>query len=79
MTTPHGFCRGASQRSTLFRISVVCTWPSPSEWQGKKHPLENLEGAFMFSGEGAARLANSFLRSQQSEYRVIRRERAAER
>lgn len=33
----------------------------------------------MFSGEGAARLANSFLRSQQSGYRVIRRERAVER
>lgn len=33
----------------------------------------------MFSGEGAARLANSFLLSQQICYRFIRRERAAER
>ena len=33
----------------------------------------------MFSGEGAARLANSFTLSQQIGYRFIRRERAAER
>jgi len=79
VTTPHGFCRGASQRSTLFRISVVCTWPYPSGLQDEKHPLEDLEGAFMFSDEGAARLANNFLLSQQSGYRVIRRGRAAER
>ena len=47
--------------------------------QDKKHPLENLEGAFMFPGEGSARLANSFTLSPQIGYRFIRRERAAER
>src|SRR2546423_3424338 len=38
-----------------------------------------LEGAFMFPADGAARLANSFILSQQIGYRFIRRERAAER
>ena len=60
-------------------VESACTWPSPSGLQDKKHPLGFLEGAFMFSGEGAARLANRFQLSQQSGYRFIRRERAAER